>query len=176
MKSAVRYSVWGLLSLLGLLLAMGVTVQDRHAVITAVDAQQREWNFLRDHLPKLAPPKRLIALAGQSLDRFPVMLFADAQRPQLIDQEDAVATRRWPPPGRDLMFFQSMACWVAGPDEHPVPHGMHPRCAAVRAHYVVEPVDVTELAGPVGPMLHPTQPSGYEVGFFRLVGVQAAPP
>ncbi len=160
----------------GLLLLMLVAVHDRLPAITALHAQQREWSFLRDHVPQLQPPKRLLAPAHKSLDHFPIMLFPPQRAPQLLSQEDVVATRRWPLPGRDLFYYQSMACWFAEPDEPPVPPGMHPRCAAVRDHYVMEPVVVTELAGPVGPLLRPTQASGYQIGFFRLTAVRADAP
>jgi hypothetical protein len=162
---AVPQPVW----LAGLLLAMLVAVQDRYPAITAIHAQQREWLFLRDTVPKLAPPKRLLALSGHTLDRFPVVLFAPDAQPTLLSQEEAVTAHRWPVPGADLLYYQSMACWFAEPDEPMPPPGMHPRCAAVRDHYVLQPVAVTELAGPVGPLLRPTQGGGYQVGFFRLI-------
>ena len=169
---ALPQRVW----LAAILVAMLVAVQDRFAAITAVHAQQREWLFLRDQVPQLPTPRRLIALSGKTLDRFPIMLFAPDHQPTLLSQEDIVTTRRWPAPGEDLLYYQSMACWFAEPDEPVVPRGMHPRCAAVRDHFVMTPVAVTEIAGPVGPLLRPTQASGYQIGFFRLAALRTDTP
>ncbi len=160
--------------LAGLLLMALVAVQDRRAAITALSGQQQEWTFLHAHLPLQNPPKRLLALAGQTLDRFPTMLFPDAIAPQILSQEEAVRTHNWPTPAPDLLYYQSMRCWFSQVDEPPVPLGhMHPLCAAVSAHYAMEPVAVADLPGPVGPMLTPLTPPPYKVGFFRLTGVQA---
>ncbi len=162
--------------LAGVLLAMAVAVHDRAPAITALSAQQREWNFLRDNVSNLPPFKRFVAPLGKSFDHFPVMLFAPERTPQLLPVEDVVQARRWPLPGQDLVYYQSMACWFVDSVVGVAPRGMAPMCAAVRDHYVLEPIATAELDGPVGPMLlSPPQPR-FAVGFYRLTAVRADAP
>ncbi len=162
--------------LAGLLLALLVTVHDRVPEITALHAQQREWTFLHDHVPELPPAKRLLAPAGKSFDHFPILLFPAQTAPQLLALEDVFASHRWPLPGRDLLYYQSMACWFVDSGQRIAPRDIQPMCAAVRAHYAMEPLAVAELEGPVGPMLlSPPQPR-FPVGFYRLTAVRSDAP
>ena len=142
--------------------------------VTAMAAQQAEWQFLREAVPRLPARFRLLTRApghGGGGQAFPLWLLRQARRDvTLIDAVEATAGQSLPAPAADLVVYRGMWCYVEQDDEPRGRRAQVEACAELGRHYRLEPVATRLLAEvPYPPAVHvPQGGAGYAVGFYRV--------
>ena len=131
---------------------------------------EQQYRFELQHVAKLPQQAELLAVLTAQVDHPPRLGHLQPGETRIL--RDAADLQHLPPPGPNLVFLQSAACWVRWPADKQDLREMHPVCRAVHEKYRLEPIAEMDLPPRREPPLAwaPVPgPNGYRIGYYRLL-------